>query len=72
MPIKLKQSSKHYDRVTKKTTVQNHYMKNQSLDTLFSELNKDNTKPKLKAKIRNEIVRRGITIVKRPIENGTI
>ena len=70
MPIKLKQSSKHYDRVTKKTTVQNHYMKNQSLDTLFSELNKDNTRPKVKQKIRNELARRGIKIVKRVINDA--
>ena len=35
----------------------------------FEELNKDNTKPKVKQKIRHEIVRRGINIIKRPIIN---
>ena len=36
---------------------------------LFEILNKDNTKPKVKQKIRNELVRRGIKIVKRT-QNG--
>ena len=36
---------------------------------LFEELNKENTKPKVKQKIRNELVRRGIKIVKRAITN---
>ena len=69
MPTKLKQSSQTYNRATGKTTTEHYYMKNQSVETLFEELNKGNTKPKIKQKIRNEIVRRGIKIVKRPIEN---
>ena len=36
---------------------------------LFEELNKHNTKPKVKQKIRNELTRRSITIVKRT-QNG--
>ena len=32
---------------------------------LFEELNKEHTKPKVKAKIRNELTRRGIKIVTR-------
>ena len=40
-----------------------------SKESLFEELNKDNTKPKVKRKLRNEIQRRGISIVKVPITN---
>tara|TARA_B100000131_G_scaffold186524_1_gene179545 strand:+ start:8060 stop:8272 length:213 start_codon:yes stop_codon:yes gene_type:complete len=69
MPTKLKKSSQTYNRATGKTTTEHYYIKNQSLDTLFEELNRDNTKPKVKQKIRNEINRRGVKIVKRPIES---
>ena len=40
-----------------------------SKESLFEELNKDNTKPKVKSKLRNEIARRGISIVKVPTTN---
>jgi|TARA_B100001094_G_scaffold320745_1_gene367434 hypothetical protein len=36
-----------------------------STEELFKALNEDRTKPKMKAKIRNEIVKRGIRIVKK-------
>ena len=36
-----------------------------STDELFKTLNNDRTKPKMKAKIRNEIVKRGIKIVRK-------
>ncbi len=66
MPIKFAKSFKQIDRTTKKVTVVNSYIKTMSVDSLFEELNKDNTKPKVKQKIRNEIVRRGYRIVRRP------
>ncbi len=66
-PIKLKPSFKRYDRNTKKTTLEHFYIKTISQKELFEELNKDNTKPKVKAKIRIELARRGIKIVKRII-----
>ncbi len=66
-PIKLKPSFKRYDRNTKKTTLEHFYIKTISQKELFEELNKDNTKPKIKAKIRIELARRGIKIVKRII-----
>tara|TARA_Y100001963_G_scaffold7218_1_gene9350 strand:+ start:7050 stop:7262 length:213 start_codon:yes stop_codon:yes gene_type:complete len=69
MPIKLKKSSSSYSRATGKTTLEHHYIKTYSTDELFKELNNNNTKPKVKQKIRNEITRRGITIVKRAITN---
>jgi len=67
MPTKLKPSGKNYDRMTKKTTIVHYWIKGISQKELFEELNKDNTKPKIKAKIRIELARRGIKIVKRII-----
>ena len=69
MPIKLRPSGKNYDRMTKKTSIVHYWIKGISQKELFEELNKDNTKPKVKQKIRNELTRRGITIVKRAITN---
>ena len=39
------------------------YAKTQSKDALFEMLNNNNTKKKVKQKIRNELVRRGVKIV---------
>ncbi len=70
MPIKLKESSKRVERGTKRVTIEHHYMKCQSLETLNKELENcketDNLgrevtkkgKGKLKQKIMNELVRR--------------
>ena len=69
MPTKLKPSSMSYDRMTNTSTLVHYYIKNISQKELFEELNKENTKPKVKAKIRNELARRGIKIVKRAITN---
>ena len=63
MPTKLRPSSNTYNRATGKTTLEHYYIKNISKKELFEELNKDNTKPKVKAKIRNELARRCIKIV---------
>ena len=62
-PIKLKPSFKRYDRNTKKTTLEHFYIKTISQKELFEELYKDNTKPKIKAKIRIELARRGIKLL---------
>ena len=74
MPIKLRPSAKEWvrtDRFSREgtTVVKHHYIKTISQEGLFEELNKDNMKPKVKQKIRNELTRRGIKIVKRVI-NG--
>ena len=75
MPIKFKPSAKEFVRKDRfsgaigTSTMKHYYIKAMSLDSLFEELNKDNTKPKVKQKIRHEIVRRGINIIKRPIIN---
>ena len=55
--------------MTNTSTLVHYYIKNISQKELFEELNKENTKPKVKQKIRNELVRRGIKIVKRAITN---
>jgi len=66
VPTKLRPSSNTYSRLTGKTTLEHYYIKNISQKELFEELNKDNTKPKVKAKIRRELIRRGVTIIKVP------
>lgn len=63
MPIKLKPSVKRVDRANKKVTIEHTYARSQTQDELFEMLNNNNTKPKVKQKIRNELVRRGVKIV---------
>ena len=63
MPIKFKPDEKEYSRATGKTTISRYYIKTISKKELFEALNNHNTKPKVKQKIRNELVRRGIKIV---------
>ena len=64
MPVKLKPSLTKIDRQTKKVSIEHYYIKNTPQDELLELLNKDVTKPKVKQKIRNELVRRGIKIVR--------
>ena len=70
MPIKLRPSGKRWikDPTTGRSTnnweEEHYYIKNFSKKELFEELNKD-IKPKIKQKIRNELVRRGVKIVKK-------
>ncbi len=64
MPTKYKPSEVKIDRQTKVKSIQHFYIKQLSQDELFKMLNADNTKPKLKQKIRNELSRRGVRIVK--------
>lgn len=69
-PTKLRQSGKKWikdpttGRTTSKWQAEHFYIKTISQKELFDELNKDNTKPKVKAKIRKELTRRGTKIVK--------
>ena len=71
MPTKLRPSGKRWikdpktGRSTNRWEPEHYYIKGISQTELFEELNKHNTKPKVKVKIRKELVRRGITIVKR-------
>ena len=59
MPVKFGKTSKQVDRNTKKVTIVHEYMKVKSNDELIErQYNKDGQKPKLKQKVKNEIVRR--------------
>jgi hypothetical protein len=53
MPVKFGKSQVKVDRNTKKVTIEHEYMKCQSIDTLI-----EGQRPKLKQKVKNEIVRR--------------
>ena len=70
MPTKLRPSGKSWikdpttGRSTNKWEAEHFYIKNTSQKELFETLNKEFTKPKIKQKIRHELVRRGIKIVK--------
>ena len=66
MPTKYKESAMKVDRATKKVSIEHFYVKQLSQKEAFEMLNADNTKPKVKRKIRNELLRRGIKIVKVP------
>jgi|TARA_B100000212_G_C27378087_1_gene535610 Cu/Ag efflux protein CusF len=76
MPVKFGKTSKQVDRQTKKVTIVHEYMKSQSIDTLIETYNKEGTKPKLKQKVKNEIVRRnklGLSnIVFTPVKEETL
>ena len=58
MPVKFGKTSKQVDRNTKKVTIVHEYMKVKSNYELIEAYNKDGQKPKLKQKVKNEIVRR--------------
>ena len=58
MPVKFGKSQVKVDRNTKKVTIEHEYMKCQSIDTLIEAYNKEGQRPKLKQKVKNEIVRR--------------
>ena len=65
-PVKYKEDAASFDRATGKTTVTSYYVKHLSQDEAFKMLNDHNVKPKVKQKIRNELTRRGIKIVRVP------
>jgi hypothetical protein len=68
MPTKFKQSQTTRERMTGKTTTTHFWMKGIPKAELFESLNKDNTKPKLKQKILNELARRKIKIAHKAID----
>jgi|TARA_R110000744_G_scaffold338560_1_gene443795 hypothetical protein len=57
MPIKFKETVKG-----KKGVLQNYYMRSTTLEALREALESRNTPAKRKQKIRNELVKRGITL----------
>ena len=63
MPVKLKPSVVKIDRATKKKSIEHTYAKTQTKEELVKMLKHEYTRPKVKQKIRNELVRRGYKIV---------
>ncbi len=59
MPVKLSKSMTRIDRVTKKVTIEHDYIKTHSKQSLIEKYNNQNTRPKDKQKIKNELVKRG-------------
>ena len=66
MPVKFSKSFKQMDKVSRRVSTVHDYIKNKSDKDLFEYINNDSGKPKIKQKCRNELVRRGITIVRVP------
>ena len=62
MPIKFKETQITVDRATGKKTTRNFYMNTTSLKELLDTFTGRNTTPKLRQKIRNELVRRNVEI----------
>lgn len=59
MPIKFGKSAVIINRETKKKTVQHEYMKLKTTTELIETYNKEGVRPKLRQKVKNELVRRG-------------
>jgi hypothetical protein len=79
VPAKFKTSDRVYDKNARgvRMNTQNpvkkykhYYLKNTSQQELLDAINSDRTKPKHKAKFRNELVRRGVKLVYQ-MEDGT-
>jgi hypothetical protein len=66
MPIKFKPSHKSYVK-GQGTKVEHYYIKNTSKEELIEYIN-NGQKPKVKQKCRNELDRRGIKLVWKPVE----
>ncbi len=65
MPTKFKPDERVFVRGVPKNRLplQRFYVKQMSQDALFEAINNDRTKPKIKQKCRNELVRRGVRII---------
>ena len=65
MPTKFKPDERVFVRGVPKNRlpIQRFYVKQMSQDALFEAINNDRTKPKIKQKCRNELVRRGVRII---------
>lgn len=60
MPMKYKPSELRIDKDTKKRYKIHYYMSHVSTEKLMEELSRASTRPKLKDKIRRELVKRGL------------
>jgi len=66
MPTKFKPSHKSFVK-GQGTKVEHFYIKNTSQEELIEYINNSNSKPKVKQKCRNELARRGVRLVRKPI-----
>ena len=66
MPTKFKARERVYVRgvPTDRQPVKHFYVKQMTKEALFEAINSDRVKPKVKQKCRNELVRRGVKIVR--------
>jgi|TARA_B100001094_G_C17704448_1_gene564253 ribosomal protein L10 len=72
MPTKYRPSAMRVDRATKKVEIEHFYVKQISKTEAFKMLNDHNVSPKVKRKLRNELVRRGIEIIYVPKTVGNV
>lgn len=68
MPIKFGKSMVQINRETKKKTIVHEYIKVKTKQELIDAYNKEGIRPKLRQKVKNELVRRG-GVVFTKIEN---
>ena len=64
MPTKLGKSHTTIDRMTKQSKTVHPYIKGFSKKELIEKYNADNTRPRDRRKIKNELVRRGGVVFK--------
>mgnify|MGYP000844134735 CR=1 FL=1 len=60
MPMKFKKSQTTRDKATGKTKNVHYYMSSTSTEELLKYLEGSNSQPKIKQKVRNELVRRKV------------
>lgn len=68
MPVKFGKSMVQINRETKKKTIVHEYIKVKTTAELIDAYNKEGIRPKLRQKVKNELVRRG-GVVFTKIEN---
>jgi hypothetical protein len=70
MPVKLQKSQVVRNRATGKLETTHFYLKGYSTSDLIEKYNNDNTRPKDRQKIKNELVRRGGVVFKNESEKS--
>jgi|TARA_R110002074_G_scaffold306482_1_gene477515 hypothetical protein len=62
MPIKFKETQTTVDRATGKKSTQNFYMQSTALKELLDVYTATRTEPKMRQKVRNELVKRKVEL----------
>ena len=71
MPVKFGKTERRVDRNTKKVTIVHEYMKCKSTQELIDAYNKP-VIPKLRQKVKNELVRRGGVVFTPKVEEDSL